>query len=179
MPTDNYPPVVISQTPITDSEEFYHDEYAGLGNVTLVRANVARNLERAFNDLTAMRKAASVWTREDLAEMYQRTIDERNSADAEVNRLRQGLWDVYTLLGGDTDGDATPKALVSDIVSLVVNEATFVRDEQNATDARITQLETALRAMLRQFSCFETSCVAQDGVVLKAAAQALYGEAAS
>ena len=50
---------------------------------------------------------------------------------AEVRRLRQGLWDVYGVLGGDTDGDPTPEALMSDIVPLVLDIATETRDEES------------------------------------------------
>lgn len=42
---------------------------------------------------------------------------------AEIERLRQGLWDVYRVLGFDTDGDETPRSLASDIVKLVVDAA--------------------------------------------------------
>lgn len=42
---------------------------------------------------------------------------------AEIARLRQGLWDVYAILGFDTDGDKTPESLASDIVKLVVDAA--------------------------------------------------------
>lgn len=47
----------------------------------------------------------------------------------EIDRLRQGLWDVYAILGGDTDGDPTPAALAGDIVDLVLEEARQHRDD--------------------------------------------------
>jgi hypothetical protein len=46
---------------------------------------------------------------------------------AEVRRLRQGLWDIYAICGGDTDGDPTPAALVSDILPLVTECARDLR----------------------------------------------------
>jgi hypothetical protein len=52
--------------------------------------------------------------------------------EAQVERLRQGLWDVYAALGCDTDGDPTPVALVSDIVELVVNAAKEARRDYDA-----------------------------------------------
>lgn len=41
--------------------------------------------------------------------------------------LAQGLWDVYALVGGDTDGDETPDAIlagmgVSGYIAAVLNE---------------------------------------------------------
>ena len=45
----------------------------------------------------------------------------------EIERLRQGLWDIFAALGGDTDGDPTPAALVGDIVELVMVEARELR----------------------------------------------------
>ncbi len=60
----------------------------------------------------------------------------------ETARLRQGLWDVFRELGGDTDGDPTPDALVSDIVPLVLELAKDVRkeldeDAEKGADARL------------------------------------------
>lgn len=51
---------------------------------------------------------------------YVKALNERDEARAEVARLRQGLWDCFKAAGGDTDGDETPRALVSDIVPLVL-----------------------------------------------------------
>ena len=50
----------------------------------------------------------------------------------EIARLRQGLWDCATIAGMDTDGDKTPKALVSDIVKLAIDEVTNLRKEYDA-----------------------------------------------
>lgn len=51
---------------------------------------------------------------------------------AEVERLRQGIWDAYRILGFDTDGDATPATLTSDIVALIVGAATEHRADYDA-----------------------------------------------
>lgn len=48
---------------------------------------------------------------------------------AECLRLRQGLWDCFSAAGGDTDGDATPKHLTSDIVTLTLNTIEELREE--------------------------------------------------
>lgn len=49
---------------------------------------------------------------------------------SEIERLRQGLWDVYAALGFDTDGDPTPRSLAyPDIVTLVLDAARDVRSE--------------------------------------------------
>jgi hypothetical protein len=66
----------------------------------------------------------------------------------EEKRLRQGLWDVYRNLGFDTDGDATPAAVVSDLVSLVVDASAEFRAESDAEEARAARLEAALREMV-------------------------------
>lgn len=42
---------------------------------------------------------------------------------AECVRLRQGLWDCYAAMGADTDGDATPDALVFPHLSRLVLSA--------------------------------------------------------
>ena len=39
---------------------------------------------------------------------------------AEVEHLRQGLWDCFREAGGDTDGEGTPVSVVSDLVPLAV-----------------------------------------------------------
>lgn len=59
------------------------------------------------------------------------------SAD-EVARLRQGIWDACTILGMDTDGDTTPAALTSDIVALLIDQATETRA---AYDEALGELE--------------------------------------
>ena len=53
----------------------------------------------------------------------------------EIARLRQALWDIYGILGFDTDGDPTPAALVTDIVPLVVNAAKEFRQDHDALNA--------------------------------------------
>ncbi len=57
------------------------------------------------------------------------------AAEAEVQRLRQGLWDCFREAGGDTDGNDTPDALVSDIVPLAVD---CVRDLREGYDEAIS-----------------------------------------
>lgn len=53
-----------------------------------------------------------------------------DSLRTEIERLRQGLWDVYAALGFDTDGDPTPRSLAyPDIVTLVLNAAKEMRQE--------------------------------------------------
>ncbi len=47
----------------------------------------------------------------------------------EILRLRQALWEIYGILGFDTDGDPTPIALVGDIAALVVDAAKEHRKE--------------------------------------------------
>lgn len=57
------------------------------------------------------------------------TEDAAEIAEEEVKRLRQGIWEAYAALGFDTDGQATPEALVSDIVALIVNAAMEFRKD--------------------------------------------------
>ena len=52
-----------------------------------------------------------------------------NEDKMEAKRLRQALWVVYAILGFDTNGDATPDALVSDIAKLVTDAAKSFRAE--------------------------------------------------
>lgn len=52
-----------------------------------------------------------------------------NEDKMEAKRLRQALWGVYAILGFDTNGDATPDALVSDIAKLVTDAAKSFRAE--------------------------------------------------
>lgn len=70
----------------------------------------ADDITRLTDDLNAMEDAA-------------------HEAEAEVKRLRQGIWDAYAELGFDTDGSATPDALVSDIVTLIVEAAKEFRKD--------------------------------------------------
>jgi hypothetical protein len=48
---------------------------------------------------------------------------------AEIARLRQALWDVYRICGGDTDGDLTPAAIQGDMVPMVLECAQSMADE--------------------------------------------------
>lgn len=45
----------------------------------------------------------------------------------ECLRLRQGLWDVAQVCGADTDGNATPAPLTSDIVEFALGAAKDLR----------------------------------------------------
>lgn len=58
---------------------------------------------------------------------------EITAKDAEIARLRQGLWDAFRLAGGDTDGDKTPEVLVSDIVPLVLDCIKELREDEDAS----------------------------------------------
>ena len=58
--------------------------------------------------------------------------DELGALADEVGRLRQGLWDVYRILGFDTDGQPTPVCITSDIVKLVVDAAQEAREDYDA-----------------------------------------------
>jgi hypothetical protein len=60
-------------------------------------------------------------------------------ADAEVKRLRQGIWDMATVCGMDTDGDTTPDHMVyPDIVELGLQE---VRELRSAYDEACAELQ--------------------------------------
>lgn len=68
-------------------------------------------------------------------------------ASAEITRLRQGLWDCFAAAGGDTDGDRTPVALVSDIVPLALECVKELRAElEEATAARGNSVRRLLRS---------------------------------
>jgi hypothetical protein len=60
----------------------------------------------------------------------------------EIERLRQGLWDCFKEAGGDTDGDATPRSLISDLVPLALD---CVRDLRQCYDDVLTNWEPAIR----------------------------------
>lgn len=64
--------------------------------------------------------------------------------EAEIDRLRQGLWDVYRILGFDTDGDPTPSGLVTDIVKVVTEAATEARKDYDDACYEIATLEARL-----------------------------------
>ena len=50
----------------------------------------------------------------------------------EVRRLRQGLWDVAGISGADLDGDPSPSALLSDIVTYAKQEVQQLRDDYDS-----------------------------------------------
>lgn len=50
----------------------------------------------------------------------------------EVDRLRQGIWDARAIMGFDNDGNPTPRALVSDIVQLLLGDARSMREDYDA-----------------------------------------------
>ena len=54
----------------------------------------------------------------------------------EIDRLRQGLWDIAGIAGADLDGDQTPKALVSDIVAFAKDAVSELRDDYYAEAGR-------------------------------------------
>lgn len=58
-------------------------------------------------------------------------VEHVDALRAEVERLRQGLWDCFAAAGGDTDGDATPAAQRSDLVALALG---CVRDLRGCYD---------------------------------------------
>lgn len=61
------------------------------------------------------------------AEMFLRRAE---VAEAEVKRLRQGLWDAAALAGVDTDGDKTPEHLAyPDIVKWALEAVRELRDD--------------------------------------------------
>lgn len=75
-----------------------------------------------------------------------------------VTTERQALWDIYEILGFDTDGDPTPAAVASDLCKLVVDAAREFRadcelDEEgwrranDALAARVQYLERVLNEM--------------------------------
>lgn len=53
--------------------------------------------------------------------------EHRDELLLEVERLRQGLWDIGMLAGMDCDGLTTPEYLASDIVELVKGEVADLR----------------------------------------------------
>lgn len=89
---------------------------------------------------------ATLLSEEQLAEMQRLVASEQamarmlNRSAAEVTRLRQGIWDACTIMGMDTDGDTTPDALVSDIVVLLIDQATELR---RGYDDALDELERA------------------------------------
>lgn len=50
-------------------------------------------------------------------------------AATEIERLRQGLWDIYAAAGADTDGDPTPAAVCGDLVYLVRGAVAELHDD--------------------------------------------------
>lgn len=54
-----------------------------------------------------------------------------SQSQAEIKRLRQGLWYCYKAAGGDTDGDDTPDAVVTDIVPQVLDCVADLRECYN------------------------------------------------
>ena len=54
--------------------------------------------------------------------------DEAKHLRYQVEELRQGIWDMLRILGFDTDGDPTPRALVSDIVAIGIRHAQEFRE---------------------------------------------------
>lgn len=46
-----------------------------------------------------------------------------------VTCLRQALWDVFRILGGDTDGDPTPAAVTGDLCAWVIDVAREHRED--------------------------------------------------
>lgn len=68
----------------------------------------------------------------------QETAEKVGALLDEVARLRQGLWDVATLTGFDTDGDETPDHMTyPDIVDLALREVERLREDyDNATERR-------------------------------------------
>lgn len=52
---------------------------------------------------------------------------------------RQALWDIYRILGFDTDGDATPAAVVCDLGTMVVEAAKEHRAEHDELIAQQDQ----------------------------------------
>lgn len=68
----------------------------------------------------------------------------------EIEKYRQALWDVYRVLGFDTDGNETPRAVVSDLCKLVVDAAAEYRSESEfdaaLTLARTKELEAEIDA---------------------------------
>lgn len=98
-----------------DWERGYRDQSARFVNLREENDRLAAELERERKEvvrLTRLREVAQGDVRHNFT-----LLEER---DAEVARLRQGLWDCFKAAGGDTDGDETPRALVSDIVPLVL-----------------------------------------------------------
>lgn len=71
----------------------------------------------------ALMKAAerAVWTDPALSAEIGLIAIRAEAAEAEVESLRQGLWDCFREAGGDTDGDETPGSIKSDIVPLAVD----------------------------------------------------------
>lgn len=66
-----------------------------------------------------------------------KVINERDQLRAEVKRLRQGLWDIFRALGGDTDGEPTPEAVVSDIISPALELAKDTRNDIREMDEEL------------------------------------------
>ena len=62
---------------------------------------------------------------------------------AEIDRLRQGLWDCVAISGSDTDGQLTPDALTyPDIVDYAKQEVQQLRDDYNEALAECTVHDT-------------------------------------
>ena len=95
--------------------------------VTLDRAGVLRESTCDGAELTEVLP----WNR------VKWVLEERGRLRAEVERLRQGLWDCFAAVGGDTDGDATPAAIASDLVALVWETVRATRAYHDAENERL------------------------------------------
>lgn len=78
-------------------------------------------------------------------------VRERNQAAwDEIRRLRQGLWDVWAVLGHDTDGDTGPEAFIAGmgidgLIRMVVEDArTWRRESEEDYDKDTMRLERKL-----------------------------------
>lgn len=85
--------------------------------------------------------------------------------DAEIERLRQGIWDMCIRLGMDHDGDLTPKQLTyPDITTVGLEEADRARDDYDEALDGITSAE-ADRDRLQGLVDAGRALHASDGVV--------------
>lgn len=54
-----------------------------------------------------------------------------------LRAYRQALWDIYAILGADTDGDTTPDAVDGDLIALVVEMAQEFRADYDQALAEV------------------------------------------
>jgi hypothetical protein len=104
----------------------YHDHGDGNAGDTMPLASlpvVLRSFQKIENERDELRAEV-----ERLAREWRDTDERWQIAKAEVQRLRQGLWDCAIATGMDHDGDLTPEHLAHpDIVELALREVREMR----------------------------------------------------